>query len=116
VSTDGDNLKLVMDIWYDPLVLNSTGKLLSNSSSEPAKETIKEFIKSLPFNGEFVPTKLVDALQGTVGVKIPVILTCQSRYGTNEFSNVDGKVIPYSGYLTIANADLTLNYRPDVRS
>jgi hypothetical protein len=109
VTGPGDDLVLIMDIWYDPLVLDSEGKLLTDNSIEPAREAISSFIKSLPFNGVFVPTSLVDSLQVVNGIKVPVILSCQTRYGENDFADVDGKTIPYFGYLTVST--LTLKYR-----
>lgn len=116
VSDQGDDLKLIMDVWYDPLVIADDGTLLSDSSQEPAKDAIKAYIKSLPFNGEFIPAHLVDALQLTQGIDIPVILSCETRFGTNDFSTVDGKVVPNAGYLVILDENLTLNYRANVRS
>ena len=110
ISGDGDDLKLTYDIFYDPLVLDENGKLLTDSSKEPALDAIKEFIKSLPFNGLFVPVHMTDKLQEASGVKIPVLLNCETRYAENDYAIVDGKIKPYYGYLTIA--DLTLNYRP----
>lgn len=114
ISNTGDDLRLTLDVFYNPLVLDGNGKLLNDSSQEPAKDTLKEFIKNLPFNGEFIPTSLVDALQVAEGVDIPVILSCETRFGENEFTVVDGKVTPYSGYLTIADENLIINYRANV--
>lgn len=114
ISAVGDDLRLVMDIWYDPLVLDATGKLLIDGTTEPAKEAIKQFITSLDFDGEFVPALLVDALQATVGIDIPVITSCETKFAENDWSIVDGKVIPNAGYLTIADENLTINYRANV--
>lgn len=114
ISSVGDDLRLVMDVFYDPLVLDATGKLLSDGTTEPAKVAIKEFITSLSFNGEFVPALLVDALQATTGIDIPVITSCETKYAANDWSIVDGKVIPNAGYLTIADENLTINYRANV--
>jgi hypothetical protein len=115
VSDNGDDLKMVVDIWYDPLVIDEEGKLLINSSKEPAKDTIKNYIKNIPFNGEFIPAHLVDALQTTEGIDIPVLKSVETRFGTNDFAVVDGKVVPNAGYLVIADEDLTINYIPNVR-
>jgi len=115
VSDVGDSLRLVMDIYYDPLVLNADGTLISDSSQTPAEDTIKSFIKTLPFNGEFIPAKLVDALQNTHGIDIPEILSVETKYAQNDWVAVQGKVVPNAGYLTIADEDLTLNYIANVR-
>ncbi len=114
ISQDGDDLKLSMDIWYDPLVLNSEGVRLDDSSTEPAKETIEDFIKDLPFNGEFVLTDLVTALQDVEGIDIATVLSAESKYGDYDYSTIDAKVTPEAGYLVIDDDNLTLNYRANV--
>ncbi len=114
VSDEGDDLRLVIDIYYDPQVLNADGTLILDSSQEPAKDTIKAFITSLPFNGEFVPAHMVDALQLTAGILIPEILSVETKYADNDYLSVQGKVVPNAGYLTIADENLTINYKPNV--
>jgi len=114
ISDVGDSLRITLDVFYDPLLIDENGLLLADSSQEPAKDAIKNFIKNLPFNGEFIPASLVDALQETEGVDIPVILSCETKYALNEWQNVDGKVVPNAGYLTVADEDLTINYRANV--
>jgi len=114
ISQVGDDLRLVMDIWYNPLVLDANGKLLSDSEVEPAKDTVKEFIKNLPFNGKFILVELVDALQATNGIDIPTILSAESKFGANDYAIIDAQIIPEAGYLVIDDADLTINYRANV--
>lgn len=114
ISAIGDDLRLVLDVFYDPLVLDSAGKLLSDGVTEPVRVTLKSFITSLPFNGEFIPASLVDVFQATEGVDIPVILSCETKSALNDWAVVDGKVIPNAGYLTIADEHLTINYRANV--
>ncbi len=114
ISDDGDSLRIVLDIYYDPLVLNEYGQLLSDPSIKPAEETLNAFITSLPFNGEFIPASLVDAWQSTKGVAIPEILSVETKYASNDWQAVQGKVIPNAGYLVISPDDLTINYKANV--
>lgn len=114
INTVGDDLRLVMNIFYDPLVLDQNGILLSDGVTEPAKVTIRNFIRNLPFDGEFIPAHLVDALQATEGIDIPDILTCDTKYATNDWQGVNGKVVPNAGYLNISDSNLTLNYIANV--
>lgn len=114
ISDVGDDLKLVMDIWYNPLVVSENGELLSNSSVKPAEDAINDFIVNLPFNGEFIVTELVDALQAAEGIDIPVIISAESKYAANDYTNIDGKVVPNAGYFNISAENLTLNYRANV--
>ncbi len=114
ISDVGDDLRLVMDIWYNPLVVDENGALLSDSSVKPAEDAINDFIVNLPFNGEFIVTELVDALQKAEGIDIPVILSAESKYAANDYVNIDGKVVPHAGYFNITPENLTLNYRANV--
>lgn len=110
INSVGDMLRLSYKIFYDPLVMDETGQLLSEPGVYPVVKTINEFIQNLPFNGEFVPVNLTDSLQATEGVKIPVLQSCETKFGTNDWSVVDGRVTPNAGYLTIAEENLFLTY------
>lgn len=114
ISDEGDDLRIVMDIWYDPLVVNENGELLEDSSVKPAEDAIRNFIVNLPFNGEFIVTDLVDALQEAQGIDIPVILSAESKYADNDWENIDGKVVPHAGYFKLSEENLVLNYRANV--
>ncbi|GAF06019.1 hypothetical protein [Saccharicrinis fermentans] len=114
VSSIGDNLRLVMDIYYDPQVLNADGTLITDPSQSPAEDTIRKFIRTLPFNGEFIPASLVDSLQEAPGIDIPEILSVETKYADNDWQAVQGKVVPNAGYLTVTDDDLTLNYKANV--
>lgn len=113
ISDVGDDLRLVMDIYYDPLVINEDGTLIKDTSQKPAEDTIT-FITTLPFNGEFIPANMVDALQNTTGIDIPEIISVETKYAINDWLSVQGKVVPNAGYLTVADEDLILNYKPNV--
>lgn len=110
-SAVGDDLRLVLDIWYDPLVLNGNGSLIAAPEKKPVPQTVRNFIKSLRFNGEFRLDWLTDALQATQGVVIPTIVSAESRHAQNDYAVIDAKVIPYAGYLVIDDSNLTVNYR-----
>ncbi len=114
VNDEGDELRLVIDIYYDPLVLNDEGALLTDTGTYPAYDTIKDFVTSLSFNGEFIPAELVDALQETEGVDIPEILSVATKYADNDWESVSGKVVPNAGYLNIDDDNLTINYTANV--
>jgi hypothetical protein len=115
ISDVGDDLNISIDIWYDPLVLNKNGELLDGSGVKPAEVTIKEFIISLPFNGEFVLAKLVEALVNTQGIDFPVIHSIQqSKYDANDWTDVTGKVVPYAGYFNILEKNFNINYKANV--
>lgn len=111
ISSAGDDLRLTVKIDYDPMVLDANGKLLSDPSTEPAKETMLTHIRNLPFNGEFTPMALVDALQVTEGIVIPTIESAESKYALNDWATIDAKFKPVAGYCVLQDANLTITYR-----
>lgn len=107
VNYQPDVLHLQMKIIYDPLVLDSNGQSIIHAT-KPVEETIKSYLKRLPFNGELVLAHLIDALQQAEGVKIPHLVLAQSKNITNgggygAFETIEISKIPTAGYFTIDN-------------
>lgn len=103
-----DILELNLQIYRDPLVLNSEGvNILTGEKS--VEKAIKEYMKLLPFDGELVLAHLVDYLQKVPGVKIPHIVSASSKWidetvnGYGNPENINVKTIPISGYFKIEN-------------
>lgn len=101
-----DILKLQMEIYRDPLVLDENGMSI-RTGEKPVEKAIKEYLKQLPFNGELVLAHLVDALQKVEGVKIPHIVLAESKWidaSVNDYGNfqpIEVKQLPVSGYYKI---------------
>lgn len=106
-------LILGMKIYYDPMVLDATGKNTS-TAEETVKKAIKSYIENLPFNGEYSNMALTDVIQQVEGVKIVEITDAEeSRTGSaNDYTQIDVKTIPYSGYYSFDNTTLNITYRP----
>lgn len=68
VSEAPDTLRVHLRIYYDPLVLDSTGTRL-DGGGKPVEETIEKYLNSLPFGGTFYASGLLDMIQATEGVK-----------------------------------------------
>ena len=107
VNYQPDILHLQMKIVYDPLVLDSNGQSIIHAT-KPVEETIKSYLKRLPFNGELVLAHLIDALQQAEGVKIPHLVLAQSKNITSggsygAFETIEISKIPTAGYFTIDN-------------
>lgn len=105
-----DILKLNLKIYYDPLVLTSSGVSI-RTGKKPVEDALNEFMKELPFNGELVLNSLIDKLQKTEGVKIPHLVQAASKWidtaldDYGNFENILVKKIPVSGYFEIENFD-----------
>ena len=107
VNYQPDILHLQMKIVYDPLVLDSNGQSILHAT-KPVEETIKNYLKRLPFNGELVLAHLIDVLQQAEGVKIPHLVLAQSKNitssgGYGAFETIEISKIPTAGYFTIDN-------------
>jgi hypothetical protein len=110
-SLPADLIRASIKIYYDPLILDSTGARIDGSDSEPVQNAFDAFLKNLPFNGTFVLTYLLAALQEVEGVVIPSIVTCETKYGAFAFASVDVKYVPDAGYLRLnAPTDLTITF------
>lgn len=112
-STAADELRLTLEIYYNPLVLNSAGGRLDGTVSEPVQDAVKEYLKNLPFNGVFVLQNLIDVLQLVDGVKIAHLTGAQARYGLLPYQSFAVKYLPDAGYLRSTNpGDLTITFVP----
>ena len=105
-----DILLLNLQIFRDPLVLDSNGMSIINGNY-PVQDAINEYMKELPFNGELVLAHFIDKLQKAEGVVIPHIINAESQaidINTNEYLDaepINVKTVPVSGYFTIPNFD-----------
>jgi hypothetical protein len=111
VNEPAEHFKLNMTVYYDPMVMDSAGMVFNGST--PVQDTIKAFIKDLPFNGEYRNVALVDALQQIEGVVIPELHLAETSRDGQTWEQVDVKVSPYSGYYKIYDdADLNIAFIP----
>lgn len=113
-----DRLFLNLTMYYDPELLASNGMSILNGDF-PVNDAIRDYLKNLPFNGEFVIAHFVDRLQQVPGIKIPHVNLIQSSwidpavsdYGMPQPINI--RTIPVSGYFTPMGFD-NINYVADV--
>lgn len=117
-----DDLKLEIDLYYNPEIMSNTGVFLDGSSDAPVVESIEDFLRSIDFNGEFVKTYLEDHLKGVKGVEIPVIKKAWSKYGGHSYDDttiqnagvIDELRIADAGYMKLDINNTIINYIPRV--
>lgn len=116
---EADLLKLKLDIYYDALLLDATGGRLDGSATAPVIDAVKAYLKSIDFeNGQFITTRLVDALQKVPGVILPVVREAYSKYGTYDYTETTipnvgliNEIRPAdSGYMKLDEPELLINY------
>lgn len=110
-SLPPDDLKLNIDIFYNPLVLKANGNRIDGASNTPIPDAIRAHLKNLRFNGEYANSRLHTALLLVDGVQLPVVKSAQAKYGLFPFTIIDERYIPDAGYLELTDINLTVNYR-----
>lgn len=82
VSETPDALRVHLRVYYDPLVLDSTGTRLEGGG-KPVEQAVEAYLNSLEYGGTFYASKLVDIIQATEGIK-DVTLDGTTWKGTKE--------------------------------
>jgi len=108
-SGNPDSLQLAVAIYYDPLVLSSTGERLDGADSTPVLRAINQFLTTLPFNGLFVLNNLILALQHVDGVSIANVLSAQANYAATPYVPITVEYVPDAGYMVLDEAYFNLN-------
>lgn len=104
ISQEADHLRLVIDIYYDPIVLGETGNRLDGTNNSPVQQAISKYLENLPFNGEFTIMALTDALQAVNGVVVPQVLSADSYYGTADWVIITAIHQPHAGWMRVYDA------------
>ena len=108
-SDNPDYLRISMQIFYNPLVLRADGKRIDDGT-EPVPIAIRNYINSIEFDGRFITTHMVDAVQAVEGVRFVHIQQIQGRYANTEWLDIQGSYAPFAGYMIIDDNDLNLQY------
>src|SRR5690554_577115 len=115
ISRPHDTLRVNMKIWYDPLVLDATGARLDGTDAAPVVTAINAYLTSLEFNGEFIGTRMVDAIQQVQGVSIPKLITATGSASaiyqqSGELNEIDEIYQSFAGYMKLDVAGSTFEY------
>jgi hypothetical protein len=104
---------------YELDILN--GSLISDSQAYPVIDAIRDHLKNIEFNGAFVKTYLIDAIQKAQGVKIPILTKVQTDVATNPNDEPNTSptdvtkieyFIPKAGYFDLDTLEVEVNYIP----
>lgn len=101
VSRPADQLRIQYRVYVDPLVINSTGGLISNPSIKPVEDVINNYCKNLPYDGTFSTTALTDLIQQVPGVLDPIFENAQAQFGAGSFFGIGDYYVPNGGYLRV---------------
>lgn len=110
INQMSDDLRLTLTVWIDDLTIDiDTGESLIVPGTFPVENACKGYLNQLEFNGAFVKTFLVDAIQKVDGVKIPKVILLEHRTLANPFEAVEEYILPFSGHFKYEN--LTITYK-----
>lgn len=101
INQQPDDLQLKLTVWVDDMAIDvATGERVDEPGTYPVEDACRAYLGALEFNGAYVKTFLVDALQKVDGVKIPKVEFLNHRVLANPFETVDEYVLPFSGHFT----------------
>ncbi|MGE4345947.1 MAG: hypothetical protein AB7D46_00890 [Flavobacteriaceae bacterium] len=117
-SGDADDLKLQILIQFDPLILGTDGARLDGTAQTPVIDAIKEFLKSLDFNGALVLDDLRRKIRTVEGVSTVEILGAFSKYGSYNYEttgiqnvgSIEAVRVADAGYMKLDEENLTIQY------
>lgn len=101
ISETADLLHIVYDVYYNPLLLNPDGSLISDAGVFPVEDAITNHISNLQFNGYLYLSELEDAIQGAIGVNDFERNTAEAKYGALAYAAIDVKYNANAGYMAI---------------
>lgn len=111
-SLFADNLKLNIDVYVDPMIIQTNGYAVGSSSIKPVENAIIQHLKSLPFNSEFSKMGLVDVVQKVSGVKLCDVVTASAKAAAETaYTTISSRYSSQAGYMQFSNpSDLEIYY------
>jgi hypothetical protein len=116
INQEADLLKVTLNVYVDPLLINLTTGRQLNLEEEffPVKEAINDYLTKLEFNGAFVTNKFERTIEDKEGIELCEVLVLQHKFAAFAFTDFTTFKVPQAGYFKIEDIDLTINYLPDV--
>ncbi|MFY0714139.1 hypothetical protein J1D01_10710 [Seonamhaeicola sp. NFXS20] len=114
-TAQADDLKLNIDFFYNPLVLDENGSRIDGTANTPVQDVVRDYLKNLKFNGEFNIAKLEDLLQDVDGCsnREAYIRLCEANYLTPPaFQIINDSYVANSGYMVVTDENLNINFIP----
>jgi hypothetical protein len=112
MTGDPEILYLDLTIYYNPLIITSTGARLDGTEEDVVKNAIKRYLSGIEFDGTLVVASLVDALQAVEGVRIPHVNSISYSYGALAAIPISVYHRPHTGYIRLYNDELSIHYIP----
>ncbi len=107
-----DDIKIKIDVYYDPLLMLASGELISDGST-PVNDAVKNYINGILFGAEFNRNKLFMALMEIAAVPDAMITSVNAKaHSASVYTSVTHTYTAISGYYRIE--ELLISYLPYV--
>lgn len=103
VNREADKYNVDIDVYYDPQVFDSELNRL-DGTGKAVHDAVAEFVASLPFNGEYRNSALVNMLTGLDGV-----VMVELKRATADGQPINAKYVPEAGYFAVDKDSLGIN-------
>ncbi len=87
-STVADDLKILVDVHFNALILDNEGKRLDGSNDTPVQTAVTDYLKSVEFDGELSLGKLSNVIEGVDGVGDVYITSAASKFASFTYESV----------------------------
>lgn len=119
-SGNGDDLKLVMKVWFNPQIIDSDGKRIDGDNDTPLIQGTNEFLKSVEFNGRYIKRRNEDAITAIDGIEICEITLAASKHSQHDYTTTGianaGEITDFriadSGYFKLDLNAIEIQYLP----
>jgi hypothetical protein len=110
-----DLLRCTVDVYYNPQLIDGNG-LRTDAAGYPVKDAAINYPLTLEFDGEFINSNFIDALQNAYGVSRRKVNLVSMERNTNGagWQSVGSSFIPEAGYCKFDTNGLTINYIANV--
>lgn len=96
ISADADEITIVFDIYYDPI-------LPLQDIQDAAQLAAEDYLDNLSFNGAFNITKFTDALQTVDGIVDPMFVSAEALTFSGSTFEFDVEQIAAAGYFVFTD-------------
>jgi len=108
ISAESDLMNATITVYYDPLLINTSGELLSNTAIKPAEDAVQNYLATLPWDGAMLKSAVVDAVQKAVGIADVELVTLQAKaHNAANYTTVTRRYVSTAGYITVNNLQIT---------
>lgn len=109
INEKADIINIHIKVFYDATVLTGAG--VNIDGKEPVVDAVHSVITNLPFDGVYRNTDLLAAITNIPGVEVADIVEVKTKVNNAaEFTKVVGFDKPYSGYYTLPEGGLVIDY------